>query len=55
MSNPGYTSTIFNENEIVRILDSEDVHTTRQTVAKFIRKHKLIKFLIYFAIFCRKL
>lgn len=27
-------------NEIVRILQSEDVRTTRQTVAKFIRKHK---------------
>ena len=35
-------------NEIVRILESEDVHTTRQTVAKFIRKHKLIKFTLLF-------
>ena len=27
-------------SEIVRILEGEDVHTTRQTVAKFIRKYK---------------
>ena len=31
---------LFKINQIVRILESEDVHTTRQTVAKFIRKHK---------------
>ena len=27
-------------NGIVRILESEDVHTTRQTVVKFIRKYE---------------
>ena len=42
---------LYRINEIVRTLENEDVHTTRQTVAKFIRKHKLRKFLIYFAIF----